>query len=56
MQCAVIATVFAVSYSVYGHVNAIAVTGISMFVAAKLGLDWKRQKESTIVRVLLSRM
>jgi hypothetical protein len=52
--CAVIAAVFAVSYSVYGHVNVIVVAGISTYVAAKLGFDWSHHGTSTITQTLLS--
>jgi len=50
----VTAAVFAVSYSVYGHVNAIVVAGISTCVAAKLGFDWNHHGKSTIAQTILS--
>jgi hypothetical protein len=50
----VIAAVFAVSYSVYGHANVIVVAGISTYVAAKLGFDWNHQGKSTVTQTLLS--
>jgi len=50
----VIAAVFAVSYSVYGHVNVIAVAGISTYVAAKSGFDLSHHGTSTITQTLLS--
>jgi len=54
IQCVVIATVFAVSYSVYGHVSVFVVAGISTYVAAKLGFDWSHHGTSTITQTLLS--